>query len=89
VLQAAPSVTTVTELPTFDLHSVGLGLILTGAINALADDDRAQREELIEKGQVSGKARYVGLDERSGFAVFEWAGRPLVLINPEILPRVE
>jgi hypothetical protein len=72
--------------PSFDLASPGLRLILTAAIDALDAEDHRERLQLIKKGTVSNRARYVGLDAATGFAAFDWAGKPLILVNPAILP---
>jgi hypothetical protein len=61
-------------------------LILQAVIDRLDDGDRGQRLELIKLG-ASDKARFTGTDLATGFLMFEWpAGRPLCLINPNILP---
>jgi hypothetical protein len=73
---------------TFDLRSAGLALLLRQAIDALDDEDHRQRTELIKSGRVSGRARYIGIENLGGndFARFEWAGKPLILIRVSILP---
>jgi hypothetical protein len=72
--------------PTFDLSSPGLALILDAAMAHLDADDLRARHQMIEEGVESGRARYTGLDESSGFAIFTWGGKTLVMINPSILP---
>jgi hypothetical protein len=73
-------------MPGFDLHSPGLALILESAIEALDDVDFQDRKRRISSGIVSARVRYTGLDEATGFAVFEWGGRPLILVRTSILP---
>jgi hypothetical protein len=65
VLSPAPK-----PAPTFDLASPGLALILTQAIDALDGEDFQARMKLIKSGRASSKAKFVGIDQQTGFASF-------------------
>jgi hypothetical protein len=85
VLAPAPRATAV-KVP--DLRDPGLIYLLRDAIARLHPDDHAFRMALIKEG-ASNKAHYAGLDQQTGFLIFEWPkGHPLILVSPSICPMI-